>query len=83
LKLPFHHTSGLSILLLISHPRLSILLLNKSTELPFFKALSIFFNSQSLDFQLTINAQTRHKRVAVSLLPTAEFKYPGPSFLIG
>lgn len=80
LNSPQNHTSGISISLLKSHLGLSILLLNQYAKVPLSMALSIFFNRQSPTFQLTINTQTRQNWVAVSLLPTANFKYPKNEF---
>jgi hypothetical protein len=80
LKLPSHHTFRLSILLLISHRWLSILLLNESAESRFFKAFTNFINSHNSRFQLATNIQSRQKRVAVRLLPTAIFKSPKSAF---
>jgi hypothetical protein len=77
---PQNHASGISIPLLKSQPTLSISLLNESTKVPFFKALGTFFNRQGRNFLLTINTQTDQKRVAVSLLLTADFKYPKSAF---
>lgn len=80
LKLPFHHTFRLSILLLISHPQLYILLLVEIAKVRFYKALSNSTNSESEFLQASTNSYSGRKQPTLSLLPTALFKSPKSAF---
>jgi hypothetical protein len=62
LFLPFHHNPNSSILLLVSQPLLSILLLVESKEPWFYKVSGFLTNIQSPRFRLPANSRAVQKR---------------------